>query len=123
MALRNGCSMTVGQRIRLRELTASVKADLSRLDALWAEGLDRHGGPFLAGPRFTAVDAFFAPVATRVQTYDLPVAASSRPYVDRLLALPAVQEWIDAGIRETFRDEGHEQEARDAGEVLKDLLH
>jgi glycine hydroxymethyltransferase len=31
--------------------------------ALWADGLERFGGPFLGGQPFTAVDAMFAPVA------------------------------------------------------------
>ena len=66
-ALRNHCTMNVGVRIRLKELPAAVATDLARLQVMWEEGLQRFGGPFLAGARFTAADAFFAPVATRVQ--------------------------------------------------------
>ncbi|NBX41840.1 MAG: glutathione S-transferase, partial [Gammaproteobacteria bacterium] len=66
-ALRNHCSMTCGQRIVLRERPAALDADLARLAALWQQGLQSFGGPFLAGPRFSAVDAFFAPVAFRLR--------------------------------------------------------
>jgi glutathione S-transferase len=120
-ALRNQCSMSVGVRIRLNSVTDTLKADLARLEELWADGLARHGGPFLGGARFSAADAFYAPVATRVQTYDLPVNAASKAYVSRLLAFPAVAEWIEAGIAETWRDPTHENEILGWGTTLKDL--
>jgi glutathione S-transferase len=120
-ALRNVCSMSVGQRVRLHRLTPALQADLSRLQALWQDGLARYGGPFLAGNQFTAVDAFFAPVATRVQTYGLTLAPAAADYAQRLLGLTAVQEWIAAGIAETFRDAGHEAEILEQGTVTADL--
>jgi len=118
--LRNTCGMNIGIRVRLNEVSAGLKADLARLESLWADGLARHGGPFLGGRRFTAVDAFFAPVATRVQTYDLPVNAQSREYLARLLALPAVGEWSTAGIAETWRDQPHEADVLAAGTIVQD---
>ena len=120
-ALRSHCTMNVGVRIRLKELPAAVAADLKRLQVLWEEGLKRFSGPFLAGARFTAVDAFFAPVATRVQTYDLPVGEISRAYLARLLQVPAVKEWMDAGLQETWRDPPHEADAQGVGTVIQDL--
>lgn len=120
-ALRNQCSMSVGVRIRLHAVDDALKSDLARIEELWADGLARHGGPFLGGARFSAVDAFFAPVASRVETYDLPVGAASRAYVSRLLAFPAIAEWIEAGIAETWRDPPHEKEIMASGTVLQDL--
>jgi glutathione S-transferase len=119
-ALRNDCSMSVGIRLKLHQLRPAVQADLDRLAALWAEGLARHGGPFLGGAAFTAVDAFFAPVATRIQTYGLAVPHPAADYVQRLLAVPAVQEWIAAGIAETWRDAPHEVEILSMGTLLED---
>ena len=72
--LRNVCTMNCGLRVRLLDMSAALKADVARIDALWCEGLARFGGPFLAGDAFTAVDAFFAPVAFRVQTYALALS-------------------------------------------------
>jgi glutathione S-transferase len=120
-ALRNQCSMSVGVRIRLHAVDDALKSDLARIEELWADGLVRHGGPFLGGARFSAVDAFFAPVASRVETYDLPVGAASRAYASRLLAFPAIAEWIQAGIAETWRDPPHEKEIMASGSVLQDL--
>jgi glutathione S-transferase len=119
--LRNECSMSVGVRIRLHAISDGLRADLARLDELWAQGIDQFGGPFIAGPRFTAADAFFAPVATRIQTYGLPVTERAARYANLLLQQTAVAEWIAGGIAETFRDAPHEKEIRAAGELLKDL--
>jgi glutathione S-transferase len=61
--LRSRCSMSCGQRVRLNECPAVLERDIARLGAVWNEGLRRFGGPFLAGEAFTAVDAFYAPMA------------------------------------------------------------
>src|SRR5207244_723698 len=88
-ALRNQCGMNVGIRCKRPAIDAALKGNLERLDELWADGLSRFGGPYLAGDRFTAVDAFFCPVAFRVQSYDLPLSTRSMDYVALLLKLPA----------------------------------
>jgi glutathione S-transferase len=119
--LRNDCSMSVGVRIKLHGTSDGLRADLARLAELWSDGLTRHGGPFLGGAAFTAVDAFFAPVATRVQTYGLPLPPQAAAYVGRLLEVPAVAEWIAGGIAETFRDAPHEGEILAQGVLLSDL--
>ena len=118
--LRNDCGMNVGIRCRRPPISPALKRDLDRLDELWTEGLTRFGGPFLAGRSFTAVDAFFCPVAFRVQSYDLPLSASSLAYVTRLLALPAMAEWYRAGIGEPFREPGHEADTVGAHDVIAD---
>jgi glutathione S-transferase len=118
-ALRNECSMNVGLRVRLHP--AALHADLDRLQALWMQGLDAHGGPWLGGADFTAVDAFFAPVATRVQTYALPLAQRAQEYSQRLLEFPAVKEWVGAGIAEPWRDAAHEADVVTHGVVTSDL--
>lgn len=119
-ALRTDCSMSVGIRLKLHQVRPAVLADLDRLAALWTEGLARHGGPFLGGAAFTAVDAFFAPVATRIHSYCLPVAGAAADYAQRLLAVPAVQEWIAGGLAETWRDAPHEAAILASGELLED---
>jgi len=119
--LRNRCSMTCGLRVRLHEFPAGLEADVERLNTLWNEGLRRFGGPFLAGNAFTAVDAFYAPVAFRVQTYSLPLNAAAKAYVDRLLGTRALREWYADALKETLRDPGHDDEIKRMGTVLEDL--
>jgi glutathione S-transferase len=119
-ALRNQCGVNVGIRCKRPTIDAALQSNLNRLDQLWADGLSRFGGPFLAGKAFTAVDAFFCPVAFRIQTYDLPLSQRSLDYVARLLELPAMKEWYAAGIAETQREPNHEAETTGAREVIAD---
>jgi glutathione S-transferase len=120
-ALRNQCGMVCGIRVRLHDMGPALKADIDRIGELWLEGLDRFGGPFLAGSAFTAVDAFFAPVAFRVQTYGLVLSAPAAEYAQRLLGTPSMRRWYDAALKESWRDEEHEQEVMRYGDVVEDL--
>jgi glutathione S-transferase len=119
--LRNRCSMTCGVRLRLKQTPAVLKRDIARLEALWSDGLARFGGPFLAARSFTAVDAFFAPVAYRVQTYGLELSPAAAAYARRLLEVPAMREWYAAALAENFRDAPHEVEMLEMATVLEDL--
>jgi glutathione S-transferase len=121
--LRATCPMSCGIRVRIDPYPSALLREWARIDELWNDGLARFGGPFLASEAFTAVDAFFAPVAFRVQSYDPPLSARSREYVNRLLSLPSMKEWYLAALSETWRDEEHEEEARRAGAWLQDLRH
>ena len=119
--LRNACAMSCGLRITLRSVDAALSRDLARLEELWADGLNRFGGPFLTGQRFCAADAFFAPVAFRIQTYEPPLGAGARRYASQLLALPSMKDWYAAALQETWREEEHEAEMRAAGDWREDL--
>jgi glutathione S-transferase len=119
--LRTRCSMSCGVRVQLHAVTAALTADLSRLAALWNDGFGRFGGPFLAGAAFSAVDAFFAPVAFRIQTYGLKLDAASEAYVTRMLARESLRSWYDAALRETWREASHEAQVAQYGTVTQDL--
>jgi glutathione S-transferase len=120
-ALRNVCGMNVGTRVKLHSISEALHHDLVRIEELWADGLARFGGPFLAGEAFTAVDAFFCPVAFRVQTYNPPMGEKARAYAFRLLTLDSMLEWNKAALREDFRDHPHEDELRLHGTITQDL--
>src|ERR1700730_987686 len=120
-ALRSRCSMSCGLRIRLHESPPPPEGDLARLGTLWSDGLRRFGGPFLAGAAFTAVDAFYAPVAFRIQTYGLGLDPAAAAYARHLLELRAMREWYTQALAETLRDLPHEEEVAQAGRVLEDL--
>lgn len=120
-ALRTHASLNCGVRVRLHHIPESLKADLARIEELWSEGLDRFGGPYLAGERFTAVDAFFVPVAYRCLTYGLTLAPRINELAQRLRDVPAAQRWYQEALRETWRDHAHDDEAHLAGEWLEDL--
>jgi glutathione S-transferase len=121
-ALRNLCSMSVGVRIRMTDTPPPLLRDLARIDDIWRHGFAHFGGPFIAGSHFTAVDAFYAPVVFRIQTYGLgfDLSKEARTYVDFILSQPAMTEWYVGGIAETERDAPHEVEIAAAGEVIAD---
>ena len=119
--LRDRCTMNCGVRVRLNDMPYALKQDITRISELWTEGLKRFGGPFLAGTAFTAVDAFFAPVAFRIQTYSLRLDEASAAYATRLLALPPMRNWYNDALAERWREAGHEAELRQTGTVLEDL--
>jgi len=119
--LRDRCSMNCGVRVDLEEIGAPLRADIARIDELWTQGLSRFGGPFLSGDRFTAADAFFAPVVSRVQTYGLPLSAAAASYAGRLLGHPAMQEWYRAALQEPWRLDDHEAEVTAVGRIREDV--
>ena len=119
--LRERCTMNCGIRVRLFEMPEPLTSDIRRLRELWGEGLSRFGGPFLAGAKFTAVDAFFAPVAFRIQTYGLELDTDADAYARRLLDLPSMREWYASALAETSRDWPHEEEAKKLGTWIEDL--
>lgn len=119
--LRESCSMSCGQRVTLHELSKTLQKDLARLDHLWCEGLTRFGGPYLAGEQFTAVDAFYAPVVFRLQTYGLSLSDQAMAYVDTMLAHPHMVDWYQQALEETFRDVEHDEEIDQLGVVNQDF--
>jgi glutathione S-transferase len=74
-------------------VSAALRADMDRLAEIWVWALERFGGPWLAGGRFCAADAFFAPVAFRIVGYALPADDVSLRYAERLPGHQAVAEW------------------------------
>jgi glutathione S-transferase len=120
-ALRSGCSMSCGVRVRLSSISPALAKDIARINELWNDGLHRFGGPFLAGKAFTAVDAFFAPVAFRIQTYGLQLEGAAAEYAIRLLALPSMKRWYADALEEPWRDPEHEAELVAAGEIVDDF--
>ncbi|MFO1406334.1 MAG: glutathione S-transferase family protein [Steroidobacteraceae bacterium] len=120
-ALRQHCTMNCALRVRLDPLPDDVARDVARVSELWAEGLARHGGPFLAGAAFTAVDAFYAPVAFRVRTYGLVLGEAAMLYASRLLDLPSMRAWHGDAIAEPWRDPEHDEAAVAHGTLAADL--
>jgi glutathione S-transferase len=108
-ALRSHCPMNieahladVGQRVWAEQ--EAVRHDVARIDAMWCEQLQGQGGPFLCGG-FTALDAYYAPVAARIRSYGLPVSDAAQRYIDRLWTSPGVAAWVaDALAEKDFLD-------------------
>ena len=105
--LRRHLPMNIARRVMKRALPEPVVADVKRVDALWTDCRARFGqksksgGDFLFGA-FGAADAMYAPIASRLRTYDVDVGPVARAYIDAVLSLPAYRQWAEAGIKETW---------------------
>ncbi len=118
-ALRNDCTMNVGVRVTPKPMSPGLRRNVARLREIFEQGPERFGGPWLAGPAFSAADAFYAPVAFRVRTYRLDVG-NGQAWVDHVLAHPAMRDWETQALAETWREEGHEAELASCGTVTAD---
>lgn len=120
-ALRDECSMNVGLKIELGTPGDALQRDIDRLSVLFNQGLDKFDGPWLAGKDFTVVDAMFAPVASRCKTFGIELEGAAKDYVERLFEHPAVQAWVQDGLKETAREPYHEDDVLRGRKILQDL--
>ncbi len=103
LALRQACPMNLAKRFRTPELSDDLMANVARIEAIWrGTRKDYSGGrPFLFGA-FTAADAMFAPVVSRLDTYQIPVSTETRVYMDTVLSHPAFLDWKRAALTEPW---------------------
>jgi glutathione S-transferase len=95
------------RRDKKSDKLAELQPEIHRIQQIWNDCLEEFGGPFLFGP-FTAADAVFAPVVIRFKGYGVELAEESAKFSKSILALPAVQEWVEAGRNEPWIIEKYE---------------
>jgi glutathione S-transferase len=98
--LRAALPMNIKARHHDFRLWGGAQADIDRILTIWADCLAAGGGPFLFGRRPTAADAMYAPVCTRFVTYGVEVPAEASQYVEQVLQLPEMIDWITAAVAE-----------------------
>lgn len=118
-ALRHACPMNLAKRFAKKDRGPEVAASVARLQALWREARTAFGsgGPFLYGG-FSAADAMFAPVVTRLDTYQVDVEADTRAYMDAVLSHPAFIAWREAALEEPWHLPHYEE-----GETAVEIFH
>jgi glutathione S-transferase len=106
LPLRQTLSMDVLLSAALPDIPPDAAADIARIIAIWTDCRQRFGnsglcppGPFLFG-RFTVADAMYAPVASRFTTYGVKLDPVCQAYVDAVMNLPAMAEWIEGARAE-----------------------
>lgn len=102
-ALRQECGMNVRRVFETPSLSDAAKADIARIQRLWAQARARFGGEsdFLFG-EFGAADIMFAPVVTRFVTYTIPVSRFAERYIDAVTSHPFMQDWLAAAHDEDW---------------------
>jgi glutathione S-transferase len=91
-AASTGCTHT---------LDAAARADLRRIESIWSECREQHGGdgPWLFG-RYSIADAMYAPVTLRCRSYGARLSTHAQQYVLTVTSDPHVLEWIKGAERE-----------------------
>lgn len=100
-ALRTHLPMHLAGRRSEQRWDAATRRDLERVFELWTGLRARHasGGPWLMGAR-GIVDAFYAPVVTRLRTYSVTVPPEVARYCETSLADADFRAWEHAAQAE-----------------------
>ena len=102
--LRDQLSMDFARKKPMPELLEETRQQIARILEAWQSALAAHRGSFLFG-NLSVADCMYAPVVSRFETYGVEVPSPVRAYMERVMALPAMQEWralcekeIEAGL-------------------------
>lgn len=101
--LRQTLPMNLAKRYSVPVLSDELKASIDRIEESWRAARAKFGaaGPFLYGA-FSAADAFYAPVVTRFETYQIPVASDTALYMDAIIKHSAFRAWSEAARLEEW---------------------
>ena len=107
-ALRDHCPMNLRASYTDCTPPVAVLVDLKRLELLWKWAQDQTGSQIWLCGTYSAADAFYAPVAARIATYNLPLGAAAQAYVNAHLAHPSFRQWramgmVDGADQEFYR--------------------
>jgi glutathione S-transferase len=108
-ALRRELPMNCRKRVRDHAVSADAARDIARIKAIWQDAHVRRSGEggFLFG-QFGIADAMYAPVVLRFVSYDVALDALESRYVDSIMALPAMADWLADAATEQLSPQ-HEQ--------------
>lgn len=97
--LRSALPMNLRAKYPNFKVFAGALADIERIETIWAECIERWGGPFLFGEP-TMADAMFSPVCTRFDTYGVAISDVSQNYCRTIMNWAPMRAWIDAAHAE-----------------------
>jgi glutathione S-transferase len=98
--LRSALPMNIRAHFPDFKIWSGAQADVDRICAIWRDSLSTYKGPYLFGKKPSSADAMYAPVITRFLTYDVKLDSICQGYAQRMMALPAMSEWIQAAQTE-----------------------
>jgi glutathione S-transferase len=99
--LRNAMPMNIRAKLPGRGRSPEAQGDIGRICEIWETCLSNFGHHRYLFGEFSIADAYYAPVASRMATYGVFLAPALQAYVDRLLAHPAVAQWVREAEAET----------------------
>ena len=109
--LRTDCTMNLRRHYPDYEPSEKVLADTARIEHLWSLARTQFGsdGPWLFGD-YSIADVFYAPVATRFATFNLPRNQTSDAYIQTHLEDPAFRRWRAMGFAQNYIQPGYDMD-------------
>ncbi len=101
--LRTAMPMNLKFKLKGKPAAPAVQREIDRVVEIWSEARGQFAsgeGPWLFGD-FSIADAMYAPIACRLNVYNVDLPPVAAAYRDAVLAHPAVGEWIAAALQET----------------------
>jgi len=99
--LRSALPMNIKSRHPEFPVWSGAQADIDRIETIWNDCLAASDGPFLFGSTPTVADAMFAPICTRIRTYDVKLGGVASTYREAILSLPEMVEWTAEAEQES----------------------
>jgi glutathione S-transferase len=106
--VRDQLGMEFARKLPLPELRDDTRAQVARIIASWEEALTTYQGEFLFGA-FSIADCMYAPVVSRFVTYGVAVPPAAQAYMDRVMALDSMQDWMRASRAEVAAGLGNDK--------------
>jgi glutathione S-transferase len=102
-ALRTHCTMNTGRHYPDFALSEDARADVKRIQSLWADCRTRFGakGDFLFGA-FSGADCFYAPIVSRFITYDIALEPEAHAYIAAMQAHHIIKDWFAQAAAEPW---------------------
>ena len=104
--VRDQMTMEFARKLPQPKLRDATKDQVARILEAWSHALAHHKGGFLFG-RFSVADCMYAPVVSRFLTYGVELPKDVVAYCERMMSLPAMQDWgkaakaeVEAGLPE-----------------------
>ena len=109
--MRNECTMNLRRYYPGFKPSKAVLADAERAETLWAVARREFGadGPWLFG-NYSIVDVFYAPLATRFATYNLPRNDQGQAYIQTHLSDEEFRQWRAMGIAQNYVQPGYDMD-------------
>jgi glutathione S-transferase len=97
-------NLRLTRRLDLQRLSERCRREIARVQDIWTTARARYGagGVWLFG-EFSIADVFWAPVALRFASYEIPLEAESRAFVEDVQALQSVEAFVADAWQESER--------------------
>lgn len=108
--IRNNLPMNCRRNRSFEAITPELANEITRVSEIWRSCRESYAsaGDFLFG-KFSIADVMYAPVVLRFKSYHIEMGGIEATYMQSLLSLSSMQEWIDGALAEDEVIELYEQ--------------